>query len=169
MDRIDSEDFNFLASPVRVDEQHWPEGTVPLVSICCITYNHEKFICECLEGFLMQETTFPVEILIHEDASSDKNADIIREYRELYPKIIKPIFQSENQYKKKIKPNVKYNYPRALGKYIALCEGDDYWTDPLKIQSQFNLMEEEEGCSLCFHNSTFGVVSKVAETEIYRE
>ena len=105
----------------------------PLVSISCIAYNHESYIRQCLDGFLMQKTTFSFEILIHDDASTDNTTDIIREYERKYPDIIKPIYQKENQYSKGIPISATFNWPRAKGKYIAMCEGDDYWTDPLKI------------------------------------
>jgi glycosyltransferase involved in cell wall biosynthesis len=113
----------------------------PLVSICCITYNHEKYIQQCLEGFLIQKTTFLFEILIHDDASTDRTADIIREYETKYPDIIKPIYQTENQYSKGVIVSAVYNWPRAKGKYIALCEGDDYWIDSYKLQKQVDFME----------------------------
>jgi len=122
-----------------------------LVSISCITYNHEKYISEALESFLMQKTNFKYEILIHDDASTDNTAKIIREYEKKYPEIIKPIYQTVNQYSKKIKITIIYNYPRAKGKYIALCEGDDYWTDPFKLQKQVDYMELHPECSLCTH------------------
>ncbi|HHX61228.1 MAG TPA: glycosyltransferase [Epulopiscium sp.] len=102
----------------------------PLVSICCLAYNHEKFIRQALDGFIMQESNFPIEVLIHDDASTDDTANIIREYEKKYPEIIKPIYQTENQYSKGVGISVTYNFPRAKGKYIAMCEGDDYWTDP---------------------------------------
>jgi len=106
----------------------------PIVSICCITYNHEKYIRDAIEGFLMQKTLFPIEILIHGDASTDKTADIIKEYEVKYPDIIKPIYQTENQFSKGVSISATYQFPRARGKYIAICEGDDYWTDPHKLQ-----------------------------------
>ena len=146
---------SWLPQPVRITEQIWPEGTVPVVSICSITYNHEKFIRECLDGFLMQETTFPVEVLIHDDASTDGTASIIREYEAKYPQIIKPIYQTENQYSKGVKPNVTFNFPRVRGKYIALCEGDDYWTAASKLQIQVEFMESNLTYSICFHNVIF--------------
>ena len=124
-----------------------------LVSICCITYNHEDYIRQCLDGFLIQETSFQFEILIHDDASTDKTSEIIREYELKYPEIIKPIYQTVNQYSKGVRPINKFNFERARGKYIALCEGDDYWTDPLKLQKQVDFLEENEDCSLCFHAS----------------
>jgi len=117
------------------------ETQEPLVSICCITYNHEKYIRDAIEGFLMQETDFPFEIIIHDDASTDKTADIIRDYEKKYPKIIKPIYQTENQYSKGVIPS-QITFEIAKGKYIALCEGDDYWTDPNKLRIQVAFLEE---------------------------
>ena len=104
----------------------------PIVTISCITYNHEKFIAQAIEGFLMQKTNFEIEILIHDDASTDNTASIIREY-EKNDSRIKVIYQSENQFSKGVKPSLKFLWPIARGKYIALCEGDDYWTDPYKL------------------------------------
>jgi glycosyltransferase involved in cell wall biosynthesis len=125
----------------------------PMVSICCTTYNHEKYIKDALDSFLMQKTNFPIEILIHDDASTDKTADIIRKYENKYPDIIKPIYQKENQYSKGVKINHRFNYQRAKGKYIALCEGDDYWTDPYKLQRQVEYMQKHSECSMCFHSA----------------
>ena len=123
-----------------------------MVSISCITYNHEPFIRKALDGFLMQKTDFPYEIIIHDDASTDRTADIIREYHEKYPNIIQPLIQTENQYSKGI-ANISgaFNFPRARGKYIAMCEGDDYWIDENKLQKQVDYMETHEGCTMCFH------------------
>lgn len=122
-----------------------------LVSINCITYNHEKYIAQAIESFLMQRTNFAYEVLIYDDASTDRTADIIREYENKYPDVIKPFYQTENQYSKGIRVGAAFNWPRAQGKYIALCEGDDYWTDPLKLQKQVDYMEALPGCSMCFH------------------
>lgn len=120
----------------------------PLVSICTLVYNHEPFLKECFEGFLMQKTNFAFEVLVHDDASTDNSAEIIREYTEKYPEIFKPIYQTENQYSKGIKISTTHQFPRAKGKYIAICEGDDYWTDPLKLQKQVDILEsnDEFGC-----------------------
>lgn len=123
----------------------------PLVSIICITYNHEPYIRQCLDGFMMQKTNFPFEVLIHDDASTDKTADIIREYKARYPDVIKPIYQTENQYSKGVKIGLTYLYPNAKGKYIAECEGDDYWTDPLKLQKQVDFLENNQSYALCCH------------------
>jgi glycosyltransferase involved in cell wall biosynthesis len=100
----------------------------------------------------MQETTFPVEIVIHDDASADGTANIVREYEARHPHIIKPIYQTENQYSKVRHTDVVFNFPRSRGKYIALCEGDDYWTASDKLQTQVNLMESHQEYSGCFHN-----------------
>ncbi len=124
--------------------------TEPLVSICCITYNHENYIRDAIEGFIMQKTDFPFEIIIHDDASTDATADIIRKYEEKYPNIIKPIYQTENQYSKGAMGTL-FTLKAARGKYIALCEGDDYWIDPLKLQKQISEMEKNPGCYISFH------------------
>ncbi len=122
----------------------------PLVSISCITYNHEKYIKQCLDGFLMQKTNFDFEILIHDDASTDKTADIIREYEKKYPDKFRCIYQTENQYSKGVRGIMaRFNFPRAQGKYIALCEGDDYWTDPYKLQKQVDFLENNKEYVLC--------------------
>lgn len=128
----------------------------PLVSISCITYNHEPFIRQCLDGFLMQKCDFEYEILIHDDASTDGTQDIIKEYQDKYPEIVKPIFQIENQLSKGVRAiNATFNYPRAQGKYIALCEGDDYWTDPLKLQKQVDFLNSTNDCVASAHPSKF--------------
>lgn len=124
-----------------------------MVSVCCITYNHANFIREAIESFLMQKTTFPFEILIHDDASTDGSAEIIKEYENKYPDIIKPIYQTENQYQQGRTISPVYQWPRARGKYIALCEGDDYWTDSYKLQKQVDFLEGNTDFAISFHNS----------------
>lgn len=114
----------------------------PLVSISCTTFNHAAYIGQCLDGFLMQKTSFQFEILIHDDASTDATQQIIEAYATKYPEIIFPMFQKENQYSRGVRGMMyRFNFPRCRGKYIALCEGDDYWTDPLKLQKQIDLLE----------------------------
>jgi glycosyltransferase involved in cell wall biosynthesis len=113
----------------------------PLVSIDCITYNHEAYISQALDGFLMQKTKFPFEVLIHDDLSTDGTADIIRKYEKKHPLIIKPIYQTVNQFSKGVEISKKFQFPRAQGKYIAICEGDDYWTNPNKLQKQVDILE----------------------------
>ena len=122
---------------------------IPLVSISCITYNHKQYIRDAIEGFLMQITNFPVEILIHDDASTDGTAEIIREYEKQYPWLIKPVYQTENQYSKHNGIISKIQYVRALGKYIAFCEGDDYWTDPYKLQKMVDFLESNMWVDNC--------------------
>lgn len=125
----------------------------PLVSICCLVYNHEPFLRQCLDGFVMQQTTFPFEAIVHDDASTDGSAAIIREYAEKYPDIIKPIYETENQYSKHNGTDSIFRLmvDAAMSpnsKYIALCEGDDYWTDPNKLQMQVDVMEADESIGL---------------------
>jgi len=122
----------------------------PLVSICCITYNHEAFIRDAIEGFLIQKTDFPVEILIFDDASQDRTQEIIKEYV-LKNRNIISFLQTENQWSKGKYGLIDWLFPAAKGKYIALCEGDDYWTDPYKLQKQVDFLEENEEYAVCFH------------------
>lgn len=122
----------------------------PVVSICCITFNHEAYIKDTLNGFLIQETDFPFEILIHDDASIDGTANIIREYVKEYPSLIKPIYQSENQYSRSKKINPEFNFSRAMGNYIALCEGDDYWVDSNKLRIQKQFLDQNPGYVICY-------------------
>ena len=114
----------------------------PLVSVFCLTYNHAPYIRQCLDGFLMQRTSFDYEVIINDDASTDGTTEIIKEYENKYPEIIIPIYHEENLYSKGERGFWnKYCLPRAQGKYIALCEGDDYWTDPYKLQKQVDFLE----------------------------
>jgi len=124
-----------------------------LVSIRCCTYNHESYIRQCLEGFVMQKTSFHFEVIVHDDASTDRTADIIREYAEKYSDIIKPIFETENQYSKHDGSLRRIMDAHMHGKYIAICEGDDYWIDPLKLQKQVNFLENNLEYVMCFHNA----------------
>lgn len=123
----------------------------PLLSVACLAFNHEKYIRKALDGFLMQKTNFPIEIIVHDDASTDNTANIIREYEKKHPGVIKPIYQKENQYSKGIKPSQTFVWPNCSGKYIALCEGDDYWTDPDKLQKQVDFLEKHQEYIMSFH------------------
>lgn len=124
-----------------------------MVSIRCCAYNHEPYIRQCLEGFVMQKTNFRFEAIVHDDASTDGTAAIIREYAEKYPDIIKPIFETENQYSKRDGSLRRIMDAHMHGKYVAMCEGDDYWIDPLKLQKQVDFLEANSDYSLCFHNA----------------
>lgn len=122
----------------------------PLVTIRCITYNHEPYIRQCLEGFVMQKTNFRFEAIVHDDASTDGTVAIIREYAEKYPNIIKPIYETENQYSKRNGSLTKIMNEHTHGKYVAMCEGDDYWIDPLKLQKQVDYLEAHQNCRYVF-------------------
>lgn len=112
-----------------------------LVTVRCRTYNHVRYIRQCLEGFVMQKTDFRFEVIVHDDASTDGTADIVREYAQKYPDIIIPVLQTENQYSKHNGAISKIFKSLSRGKYTAVCEGDDYWTDPLKLQKQVEFLE----------------------------
>lgn len=146
--------FALLPKPIRISEQSWPEGTIPLVSIRCTTYNHVNFIRDAIEGFLMQETTFPVEILIHDDASTDGTTEIVREYEKKYTNCISAFYQSVNTYRHPKRNELRHRYSKAFsGKYIAICEGDDYWTDKDKLQLQATYLETNPGVVLTYTDS----------------
>lgn len=125
--------------------------STPIVSVCCITYNHEPYIEDALEGFLIQETNFPFEIIIHDDASSDKTAYIIQEYAVKYPNLIKLVLQINNQYKQKKFGFIDDVFNKCIGKYIALCEGDDYWIDSKKLTKQLTILENNKKLSTSVH------------------
>lgn len=127
--------------------------TLPLVSISCITYNQAPYIRQCLDGFLSQQITFPIEIVLYDDASTDGTQEIIQEYAQQYPSLFNVFLNQENQYSKGIRGmNMKFNLHRCKGKYIAFCEGDDYWTDPDKLQKQVDFLEENPEYSICCTN-----------------
>lgn len=119
-----------------------------LVSVIMATYNHESYVRNALEGVLMQKTDFPFELIIGEDFSLDGTRKIVEEYAKKYPEIIKPLYSGINL-------GMNKNYVRSLqaakGKYIAFCEGDDYWTDSLKLQKQVDFMKSNPRCTLCYH------------------
>lgn len=138
-----------LPNPVLVSEQKWEIGAVPFVSVFCLTYNHVHFIRDAIEGFLRQKTKFPFEIIIHDDASSDGTVDIVREYEGKFPHIINPIYQSKNRFSMGDELFTKFLLPKASGRYIAVCEGDDYWIDPLKLQKQVDIFNEYPDTIIC--------------------
>lgn len=125
---------------------------MPVVSVFCITYNHEKFIRDAIEGFLMQETTFPVQIFIHDDASNDDTAGIIREYENRFSQLFWTVLQEQNQWSKGNRKVLWHYLSQQVGEFIALCEGDDYWTSPHKLQKQVEMLDSDPAVSLVFHN-----------------
>ena len=124
-----------------------------LVSICCTAFNHEDYIAQTLDSFLMQETDFPFEILVSDDASADRTADIIRDYAARRPGIVRPFLLEENQFSRGVNLYTDVLLPAARGKYAALCEGDDYWTDPRKLQLQADFLRAHPDYSAVAHNT----------------
>ncbi len=122
------------------------------VTVICVIYNQEKYLQKCLDGLAEQITNFSFEVILHDDASTDKSVEIIKKYCEQYDDIFFPILQKTNQYSKKI-PFFSGLLNQAKGEYIALCEGDDYWCDPYKLQKQYDFMSEHSECSMCVHNT----------------
>jgi glycosyltransferase involved in cell wall biosynthesis len=152
---------------VYQQEKNNPMNT-PLVSICCITYNHAPFIRECIDGFLMQQTDFEFEIIIHDDASNDGTKEILLEYKNKYPDKFNLVLQNENQWTKGARGIfARFTFPRAKGKYIALCEGDDYWTDPLKLQKQVDFLEGNEEYSAVMHRLKLYFQDNSDQNELY--
>ena len=123
------------------------------VSVLCVTYNHANFIRQALEGIVSQKTNFRFELIVHDDASTDGTADIVREYAAKYPEVVVPILQTENQYTHGGCIARRFLWPRIRGTYVAFCEGDDYWTDVRKLQLQADWLDAHPSSGLCFHYS----------------
>lgn len=124
---------------------------IPVVSVSCCTYNQEKYICNCLESLINQKTTFPFQVIVHDDASTDSTPQIIKKYEREYPGIIKGIYQKKNQFSIHPMRINQFIFPMLTGKYVAFCEGDDYWCDNEKLQKQYDAMERNPDCSICVH------------------
>lgn len=133
----------------RLEAANATQARRPVVSVCCVTYNHAPYIADALEGFLAQKCDFPFEVLIYDDASNDGTADIVRAYAERYPEVIFPIFQTVNQYSLGVR-TYRFNLERVRGEFVAFCDGDDYWTCPTKLARQV-AAARESGCGLVFH------------------
>lgn len=123
------------------------------VTVVCTAFNHERYLRDALEGFVRQETDFPFEVLVNDDASTDGTAAILREYAEKYPEIIRPFYQEKNLYSQGVNIYDAVFYPVARGEYIAICEGDDYWTDPQKLQLQADFLDAHPDYVACVHNT----------------
>ena len=136
------------------------ENEFMMVSVLCQTYNHEQYISECLQSIVAQKVNFRYEILVHDDASTDNTANIIRKFEREYPDLIKPIYQEVNQWSLGNKVFSGIQLPRCTGKYIAICEGDDYWTDPLKLQKQVDILEGNENIGLVYAKARVYLQSK---------
>lgn len=122
------------------------------VSVICCAYNQESYIEDALKGFIRQKTEFGFEVLISDDASSDRTPDIIKKYAQKYPDLIKPLIFTENQFSKGVYPGVLL-VKRALGDYLAFCEGDDYWISDYKLQKQYEAMIQHPECDMCAHSA----------------
>lgn len=125
------------------------------VSVFCTAYNHKPYIAETLESFLSQKTDFPFEVLVTDDASTDGTTDVLYEYAEKYPDVIRFFHQEENRFSRGGNLYEEVMYPNARGKYIAYCEGDDYWCDSTKLQQQVDFLEANPDYSACVHNSLY--------------
>ena len=126
----------------------------PSVAIRCLVYNHEKYLRDCLDGIVMQKTNFPFFAVVHDDCSKDSSSDIIREYQRNYPDLIRPIFEEENCYSTDWHlADIKIHEAYGDAKYIAVCEGDDYWTDPYKLQKQVDYLEAHSDYAVCAHET----------------
>lgn len=123
-----------------------------MVTVLCTAYNHKDYIEDAMKGVLNQKTNFKYELLIHDDASTDGTAEIIQEYEQKYPQLIRIIMQKKNQFQHcRIYPT--FLFPEVRGKYVAFCEGDDYWTDEMKLQKQIDFLETHKEYSMCIHNA----------------
>lgn len=136
------------------------------VSILCLCFNHGDLIKKALDGFVMQETNFKYEIIVHDDASTDCSVEILRQYEKEYPSLFNNIYQQKNQYSQGVDIIGALMKPYAKGKYIAICEGDDYWTDKNKLQRQVDFLDANEEYSLCVHKCTQLTLTDLAEEEI---
>lgn len=142
------------------------ENPKVMLTVCCITFNHAKYIKQCIEGLLMQKADFKYQILIHDDASTDGTQEILSDYAKENP-IITLVQQTENQYSQGKNPYIEHLIPKAEGKYLAICEGDDYWTDPYKLQKQVDFLENNPTYSMCFHSVT--IVDEIKNTSYSKE
>lgn len=138
-----------------------------LVSVLILAYNHEKYIDETLKGVVEQKTNFNFECYVHDDASTDSTPQIIKSYAQKYPDIIKPYLQKENQFSKGVKPLTKFIYPQLKSKYVAYCEGDDYWTDELKLSKQVEFLEDNPQYSFCCHDVNMKYEQGVSKKETF--
>ena len=131
------------------------------VSVVCMVYNHERFLRRCLDSLVGQKTNFRYTVIVHDDASTDGSREIIKEYEKRYPDIICPIYQEENQYSKYVNIAGTFVEPKVHSKYVAYCEGDDYWSSENKLQRQYDVMEEHPECGACLHRTV-----EVSENEM---
>ena len=120
----------------------------PLVSVAMVTYNHQSYIAQAIEGVLAQHTTFSVELIVTDDHSTDGTAMIINDLAKQHKSLIKPVLREQNVGSM---ANFVDTLKRCKGKYVAICDGDDYWTDPDKLQKQVAFMEGNPDYAICAH------------------
>lgn len=135
--------------PSLRDQRHDDAGT-PVVSICTITFNHAPFIAQCLDAFLDQLCDFNVEIIIYDDASTDGTSQIVRDYANRFPNIIKPILNDRNLFSLGVNPYYAFVFPQARGEFIAICDGDDYWTEPEKLAKQVRVLRSDPSVAITY-------------------
>lgn len=165
--------INKLVCPTSEDEikSYWKYSDKVYISCICIAYNHERYIRDTLDSILAQKSEYKFELIIHDDCSTDSTRDILNEYKNRFPDIIRLILQKENQYSqnKKLLPLA---IPFVKGEFVAVCEGDDFWIDEYKIQKQIKKMYQHENIKICFtsgyalfNTSTSKLISFHKDTE----
>ena len=132
-----------------MESEKMKKGNEIVCSVLCMTYNHEKFIRYALDGFVSQKSNYNFEVIVCDDASTDNTPEIIKEYVTKYPDLFIPVFEKENRFyqMRELQDSL---VSKARGRYIAMCEGDDYWTDPYKLQKQIDVMENNPEIMLCY-------------------
>ncbi len=146
--------------------RHWGSGSDLVVSVCCITFNHRAYIEQALEGFLAQETEFPFEVVVHDDASTDGTAEIVSSYARRYPTLIKAILQPVNQYSVQNTLPMITAMNACKGEFIAFCEGDDFWTSSDKLQRQVVLMRSNTDCDISFHRAEILLMEQGSKAKV---
>lgn len=143
---------------------------LPLVSVCCITYNHKSYISEAIESFLNQKTNFRFEILIYDDCSTDGTREVLKYYEATFPSKIRVFYSHENQYQKGVRLlNLRYNLPRSRGEFVATCDGDDFWCDKYKLQKQVDFLTKNPEAVSCFHDFESLICGERKRSESYLE
>lgn len=122
-----------------------------LVTVLCKTFNHEKYIKDALDGFVKQKTSFKFKIIVQDDASTDKTAEIVKSYESQYPELFDNIYHKTNQYSQRINTDYKYIKHKLEGKYIAYCEGDDFWKSENKLQTCIDFLESNKNYAMVCH------------------
>lgn len=150
---------------VRNNEETLDNEEPVEISIVCCVYNQAGYIEKTLDSLIAQKLKVPFEIVIHDDCSTDGTREIIEQYEKQYPELINPVYEEENQYSKGHDVFSKYGIPKCRGRYVAICEGDDFWTDEEKLQKQYDVMEKHPESDLCACRAS--VISGEDEQELW--